>query len=76
MPEKPSLLVLQPLEKEVLEGVGCSFICKTVIKILIILIRFEPEFVRVREEESTEEEEDEDEAAPDGDIKRRLGHIG
>ncbi|HKJ39403.1 MAG TPA: hypothetical protein VJ972_11550, partial [Anaerolineales bacterium] len=68
LPEKPTLLVFQPLEKEILERVGSSFVREAIIKVLIVCLRFEPELIRIREEQSTKEQEYEDEA------KRGLGH--
>ena len=62
MPENPTPLVFEPLEKEILERVGCLLIGKAIIKVLIIRLRFEPEFVRVRKEQSAKEQEDKDEA--------------
>jgi len=55
------LLVFQPLEEEILEGIGSPLVGKAIIKVLIVRVRFEPEFVRVGEEQSTEEEEEENE---------------
>ena len=60
LPENPSLFVFEPLEEEILEGVGSPLIGEAIIKVLVVRVRFEPEFIRVREEQSAEEEEDDD----------------
>ena len=52
--------VLHPLEEEILEGVERGFAGKAIINILVILVCFEPEFVRVRKEQQAEEQEDDD----------------
>jgi hypothetical protein len=62
LPEKPTLFVFEPLEEEILEGIGGPLIGEAIIKVLVVRVRFEPEFVRVGEEQSAEEDEDDDKA--------------
>ena len=62
LPENPSLLVLHPFEKEISKGVNGGFSSKAIINGLVVFVRFEPEFVRVRKEQQAEKEKDEDEA--------------
>ena len=69
MPEYPTLLVFHPLEEEILEGVGSPLIGEAIINVLVVCVRFEPEFVRVRKEQQAEEKEEEDKS------KGGLGHI-
>ncbi len=47
LPENPTLLVFEPLKEEILEGIRCSFVREAIVKVLVVLVRFEPEFVGV-----------------------------
>ena len=53
----PALSILQSPQKEILERIGRA--CEAIINILIVRVRFEPQFVGIREEQQTENEEDE-----------------
>ena len=68
MPENPSLLVFEPFDEEISKGIDRRLTGKAIIKGLVILVRFEPEFVCVREEYSAKKKKEENEA------KRGLGH--
>lgn len=50
LPENPALFVFKPLEEEVFERIGSPLISEAVVKVLVVRVRFEPEFVRIREE--------------------------
>ena len=60
MPEYPSLFVLHSLEEEFSERIERRLAVQAIINVLIVLIRFEPEFVGIRKKKQTEEQEDED----------------
>ncbi len=62
------MLVFHSLEEEFPERIDRWLARKAIINGLVIFVRFEPEFIGVREEDQTENEEEDDEA------KRRLGH--
>ena len=68
MPKKPTLFVLNPLEEEIPEWVDGRLTCKAIINGLVVLVRFEPELVRVRKEQQAEEQEEDDKS------ERGLGH--
>lgn len=42
LPENPALLVFHPPEEEILEGIGSPLIGEAIIKVLVVLVRFEP----------------------------------
>ena len=69
MPKNPTLLVFHPLEEEIPEGIWGALAGKAIIQFLIILLRFEPEFIRVRKEHQAEEQEEDDKS------EGGLGHI-
>jgi hypothetical protein len=62
LPKEPALLVLHPFEKEISKWVDGRLARKAIINGLVILVRFEPEFVRVRKEQQAEEQKQDDEA--------------
>jgi len=49
--EHPLLLVLQSFEEKIPEWIGRGWIGETLVNLLVIRVRFEPEFVRVQEED-------------------------
>jgi hypothetical protein len=50
LPEDPTVFVFHPLQKELPEGINGRYLGKAIINVLVILFRFEPEFVAIREE--------------------------
>ena len=67
MPEDPTLLIFHPLEEAFLEGIERRLAGQAIINVLVVRVRFEPEFVGVRKEQQAEEQEDDDKS------KGRLG---
>ena len=57
--QHPLLLILQSLEEKVPERIRRIRPGQALIKLLVILVRSEPEFVRVQEEHQAEQQEDE-----------------
>ena len=58
LPEDPPLFVLQPSQEKLLEGTEGRFTRKAGIKILVILVGFEPEPVGIGKEHQTEDQEE------------------
>ena len=69
LPEHPTLPILHALEEEILEGIERRLSRETIINVLVILVRFEPEFVGIGEEQQAEEQENDDKS------ERGLGHF-
>jgi hypothetical protein len=60
LPQHPALLVFHPFEEEFSEGVYRRFTGEAIINVLVIRIRFEPEFVGVEKEQQAEKQENDD----------------
>ena len=58
----------QPLEEEIPERIERRLARKAIINGLVVLVRFEPEFVRVGKEQQTEQQEE------NGKSEGGLGH--
>ena len=65
LPKYPTFLILHSLEKEPPKRIYRRLMGKAIINVLVILIRFEPEFVRVGKEQQTENKEEDNEADRD-----------
>lgn len=62
LPKNPTLFILHLFEEEIFERVERRPAGKTIINVLIIRIRFEPEFITVRKEDQAKEQKDENES--------------
>jgi hypothetical protein len=60
LPELPAASILNPLEKKLFEGVDGRLAGKAIINVLVILVRFEPEFVGIAKEKQTAEQKNKD----------------
>jgi hypothetical protein len=56
----PAFAVFQPLEEEILEWVRGFLVGEAVVNVMIIRVRFEPQFVGIGKEQQAKEQEDED----------------
>ena len=63
--QHPLFLVLQSFEEEIPERIGRIRPGQALIEFLVILVRSEPELVRVQEEHQAEQQEDKHEAEGD-----------
>jgi hypothetical protein len=60
LPEFPELSIFHALEEKLPEWVDRRLAGKAIINVLVILIRFEPELIRVAKEQQAEKQKDED----------------
>ena len=60
LPEHPAFFLFHPSQKELTERIDRRLARKAIINVLIILVRFEPELIRITKEQQAEEQEDDD----------------
>lgn len=60
LPQYPTLLIFHSFQEELPERIQRRLAGEAIMNVLIILVRFEPELVAVREKQQAEEEKDQD----------------
>ena len=76
MPELPARSIFHALKEKLAERIDRRFTRQAIINVPVILVRFEPEFIRVTKEQQAEEQKDKDksERGRGTQIFTRMGH--